>query len=273
LAYCYFCDINRMKKIIYLPLLWIAACQPNEKAAEISVVKTPDQQMTDAIKTYPDSSLLKENLAQYYRENNKYGLAISVVSDVLAKDSGNARFWDIKATLQLENGDTVAAVRSFEKSIDLNPLPEVVISLGVLYAQTRNPLALGIADGLMQASKAAAEKEALFIKGLYYSYIGDKSKAVTLFDQCIALNYTFMEAHREKGVALYEAEKYEEAYKALDKAVTIQNNFDEGYYFMGRCLEKLNKPVEAIQMYERALLYDPNYIEAKNALAKLGVKS
>ena len=33
-----------------------------------------------------------------------------------------------------------------------------------------------------------------------------------------------------------------------------------------------NKPVEAIQMYERALLYDPNYIEAKDALAKLGVK-
>ncbi|MEX0636833.1 MAG: tetratricopeptide repeat protein, partial [Ferruginibacter sp.] len=174
--------------------------------------------------------------------------------------------------LQIENGDTAAAVRSFEKSIDFNPLPEVVISLGVLYAQTRNPLALGIADGLMQASKAAAEKEALFIKGLYFSYTGDKSKAVVLFNQCIALNYTFMEAHREKGVALYEAGKYEEAYKALDKAVTIQNNFDEGYFFMGRCLEKLNKPVEAIQMYERALLYDPNYLEAKNALAKLGVK-
>ncbi|MEX1202369.1 MAG: tetratricopeptide repeat protein [Ferruginibacter sp.] len=261
-----------MKKIIYLPLFLLVACRPNEKAAEMNPIKTPDQLMTDAIRTYPDSLLLKENLAQYYRENNKYDLAISVVNDVLVKDSGNARFWDIKGTLQIENGDTAAAVRSFEKSIDFNPLPEVVISLGVLYAQTRNPLALGIADGLMQASKAAAEKEALFIKGLYFSYTGDKSKAVVLFNQCIALNYTFMEAHREKEVALYEAGKYEEAYKALDKAVTIQNNFDEGYFFMGRCLEKLNKPVEAIQMYERALLYDPNYLEAKNALAKLGVK-
>jgi tetratricopeptide (TPR) repeat protein len=261
-----------MKKILYLLLLLLAACEPNEKAAEITAVKTPDEQMIAAISAHPDSLLLRENLAQYHRENNQYKKAIDVVKEVLAKDSINARFWDIKATLELESGDTVSAIYSYEKAVDLNPLPEVVISLGVLYAQTRNPMALGIADGLMQASKAAAEKEALFIKGLYYSYIGNKKTAVQFFDKCIVLNYTFMEAHREKGVALYEAGLYEEAYKALDKAVTVQNNFDEGYYFMGQCLEKLNKPVEAIQMYERALLYDPNYIEAKDALAKLGVK-
>lgn len=261
-----------MKKILYLPLLLLAACEPNEKAADIAAVKAPDEQMLEAIKAHPDSLLLRENLAQYHRENNQYKKALEVVKEVILKDSINARFWDIKGTLELESGDTTAALISYERSVDIDPLPEVVISLGVLYAQTRNPMSIGIADGLMQASKAAAAKEALFIKGLYYSYIGDKKTAVQFFDKCIALNYTFMEAHREKGVALYEAGWYEEAYKTLDKAVTIQNNFDEGYYFMGRCLEKLNKPVEAIQMYERALLYDPNYIEAKDALAKLGVK-
>jgi len=261
-----------MKKIIYLPLLLLTACDTDEKATEMAEVKRPDEQMIEAIKAYPDSLLLRENLAQYHRENNQYDNAISVVKAVLLKDSNNARFWDIRGTLELESGDTSSALISYEKSININPLPEVVISLGVLYAQTRNPMAIGIADGLMQASKAAAEKEALFIKGLYHSYIGDKKTAIAFFDKCIAINYTFMEAHREKGVALYEEGRYDEAYKTLDKAVTIQNNFDEGYYFMGRCLEKLNKPIEAIQMYERALLYDPNYIEAKDALAKLGVK-
>jgi tetratricopeptide (TPR) repeat protein len=261
-----------MKKFIYIPFLILTACGADEKATEMTVVKRTDEQMIEAIKAYPDSLLLRENLAQYHRENNQYSNAIAVVKEVLEKDSSNARFWDIRGTLELESGDTSSAILSYEKSIDINPLPEVVISLGVLYAQTRNPMAIGIADGLMQASKAAAEKEALFIKGLYNSYIGDKKTAITFFDKCIAMNYTFMEAHREKGVALYEAGMYEEAYKTLDKAVTIQNNFDEGYYFMGKCLEKLNKPVEAIQMYERALLYDPNYIEAKDALAKLGVK-
>jgi tetratricopeptide (TPR) repeat protein len=59
----------------------------------------------------------------------------------------------------------------------------------------------------------------------------------------------------------------------LDKAVTLQNGFDEGYYYKGRCLEKLNRTPEAIEMYQRALMYDPGYVEAKQALSRLGVKS
>jgi Flp pilus assembly protein TadD len=155
-----------MKKFIYIPFLILTACGADEKATEMAVAKRPEEQMIEAIKVHPDSLLLRENLAQYHRENNQYTNALAVVKEVLEKDSSNARFWDIRGTLELESGDTSSALISYEKSIDLKPLPEVVISLGVLYAQTGNPMALGIADGLMQASKAAAEKEALFIKGL-----------------------------------------------------------------------------------------------------------
>jgi len=58
----------------------------------------------------------------------------------------------------------------------------------------------------------------------------------------------------------------------LDKAITLQNSFDEGYYYSGQCLEKLNRKEEAIQAYQNALILDPEYIEAKDALAKLGVR-
>ena len=64
-----------------------------------------------------------------------------------------------------------------------------------------------------------------------------------------------------------------EALAVLDKALTLQNNFEEGYYFRGRCLEKLNRPMEAVEAYQMALSYDPQYVEAKEALAKLGVKN
>ena len=78
-----------------------------------------------------------------------------------------------------------------------------------------------------------------------------------------------MFAYREKGIALYDMGKYEDAVIVLDKAVTLQNNFDEGYYWLGRCLEKLNKPNEAIEEYKMALLYAPDYVEAKEALERL----
>jgi len=63
--------------------------------------------------------------------------------------------------------------------------------------------------------------------------------------------------------------KYEEALGVLKKAVTIQNNFDEGYYWMGKCLEKLGRKDDAIQSYQTALLYDKNFTEAREALNKL----
>ena len=53
------------------------------------------------------------------------------------------------------------------------------------------------------------------------------------------------------------------------RTVTIQNNFDEGYYWMGKCYEKLNRKDDAIQSYQTALLYDKNFTEAKEALEKI----
>jgi len=78
-----------------------------------------------------------------------------------------------------------------------------------------------------------------------------------------------MYAYREKGIALYQEKKYEEAIKVLSRGVTLQNNFDEGYYWMGKCYEKLNEKEEAIQSYQSALLYDKDFIEARKALERL----
>ncbi len=263
-----------MNKLFYVSLVLLLACNNQEKAGTAATA-TPakEQELSNAIRQYPDSALLVENLVQYFRENGNYGQAINSINTAIAKDSTNARFWDIKATLHFENSDTLAAIKAFENSVDLNPQPDVIISLGVLYAQTANPLALAMADGLLQANKAEAEKEANFIKGLYHSTKGDKNTAISFFDKCISINYSFMEAYREKAIAMYDMGRYNEALAVLDKAVTLQNGFDEGYYYKGRCLEKLNRVPEAIESYQRALMYDPNYVEAKQALAKLGVSS
>ena len=81
-----------------------------------------------------------------------------------------------------------------------------------------------------------------------------------------------MYAYREKAIALYNEKKYENAIKVLKRAVTIQNNFDEGYFWMGKCYEKLGRKDEAIESYQRALLYDKDYIEARDALNKIEAK-
>lgn len=221
------------------------------------------------IQKFPDSLLLVEKLIQYYRENGAYDSALAITDNAIKRAPDLAGLWDIKATLYFENEDTTNAIRSFEKAVDIAPLPEYIMSLGTIYAQTKNPKALVLADALLGADKAKASKEAIFIKGLYYNYTGDKKKAIALFDSCIRLDYTYMFAYREKAIAFYDEGKYEDAVKVLTKAVTVQNNFDEGYYWLGNCYKKLNKKEEAIQSYHTALMYDKDFIEARDSLKTL----
>ncbi len=253
------------------------ACNDQDQKTEdtkttVQTTRGREKLLKDSILQFPDSIIIKEKLIQFYRDEAEYDKAIALTSQVLQKDSLNDRFWDIQATLQFEKEDSLNAIRSFETALNINPQPRYIILLGSLYAQTKNPKALNMADFLLKAKVPDTEKEAFFIKGLFYNYTGDKTKAISFFDKCLNLDYNFMLAYREKAIALYDMGRYADAITVLDKAVTLQNNFDEGYYWTGRCLEKLNKPNEAIEEYQTALMYAPDYVEAKEALAKLGVK-
>src|SRR5687768_2229116 len=68
---------------------------------------SPEQQLKNSIKQFPDSLLLIVSLIEYYRNNGNYDSAISVTNNALQKDLENVELWDIKGTLHYENGDTL----------------------------------------------------------------------------------------------------------------------------------------------------------------------
>ena len=255
---------------ITFTVLLFACSSKKEEAEKANIVTvTKEDALKEAQKKYPDSIILIQNLAAYYLDIQNYDAALSTINNAIAKDSNNAELRDNESMIFAQKGDTINAIKSLEKAVDKLAAPQYIISLGALYAQSKNPQALAMADALLFANKAGAEKEAYFIKGLYYSYKNEKEKAIPFFDKSISINYTFMEAYLEKGIALYDLKKYSEAATVLQKAVMLQNNYDKGYYYLGRCLEKLNNKEDAIEAYKMALLYDPNYVEAQDALGKL----
>lgn len=254
-------------------------CACNNNSTEQPVTKqnkqeTPvqEKEMQDAITKYPDSVALRKNMILYYQENGSLEMAMAETNKALAKDSANTDLWDKKAELYASQDDTANAIKAYEKAIEIYPDPQFVMSVGWMYAKTKNPKAIDMADALIEANKAHAAKEGLLIKGLYYATTGDSKQALVYFDNCLSMDYTYMFAYREKAIVLYDLGKYDEAIKVLSKAVTLQNSFDEGYFWMGKCFEKLKRTDEAIKSYQTALLYNADYIEAKDALGKLGVK-
>jgi tetratricopeptide (TPR) repeat protein len=255
---------------LIISILILASCHSTDKKPRYVGAETNSvASIKGAIQKYPDSVILKERLIEAYRNEGNYDSAIGIVDSELLHDSGSAYLWNIKATLYFENNDTIKAINSLEHAIDIYPLPEYLVALGTVYAEIKNENSLLIADKLLRENKAKSGKDAYFIKGLYYNYTNDYQKAIASLDSCLSLDFSYMYAYREKAIALYEMTQYNEALKVLKRAVMLQNNFDEGYYWMGKCYEKLNQKEDAIQSYQSALLYDKNYSEAREALDRL----
>lgn len=222
------------------------------------------------VSLYPDSMALGQQLIQAYRSDGNYDSAISFAKRLVARDTGDAYMWNIIATLSYENEDTVAAIAALQKAASIYPLPEYFVSLGTIYAERRDTQALKIASNLIEHPETREVREnAYFIKGLYYNYTRQSQKAIDVLDSALKTNFTFMFAYREKAIALYDMGKYRESVNVLRRAVTLQNSFDEGYYWMGKAYERLNDKDSAIQSYQNALLYDKNFVEAREALNKL----
>lgn len=265
-----------MKLVAYLFALLIASgCAPNQTnpIANAENGNTPQEQiLKQTLARYPDSALALQNLVGYYANMQNYTAALATVNAALQKDSANANLWDLQSIVALQKGDTTLATQALENAITLLPLPEYLISLGELYAQIGNAQAIIIADALLSSPKANSAKEAYFIKGIYYSYSNDKPKAITYFDKAMQVDYNFIQAYVEKALALYDLAKYQLAANTLETAIKVKNSYDLSYYYLGKCYEKLNRPQEALEMYNTVLQLNPDDEDAKDALSRLGVK-
>ncbi len=98
---------------------------------------------------------------------------------------------------------------------------------------------------------------------------GDKSKAIAAYDSCILNDYTYVDAYLEKGIILYEQQKYPDALSVFEKARAIANTNADAYFWTGKTYEAMNKKQEAIEFYKKTRGFDESVTEAKERLGKL----
>ena len=76
----------------------------------------------------------------------------------------------------------------------------------------------------------------------------------------------FAQTGFEKGNALYQKGKYEQAIAAYESVLGSKQQSAELYFNLGNCYYKLNKVAPAIYNYEKALLLNPDDAEIANNL-------
>lgn len=235
--------------------------------------KEPDSAinfLNNALKEIPNSTMLQLNLARSYAAQNKNEEALALCNTILQAYPEQVDILKMKADLLSKKGDNMAAIAIFEKAYALAPYDvELNYLLALKYAETKNSKVLALTDSLIKADSLGIHAEPYYYRGIYYTSINDKEKALSSFDFAIAHDYNFKEAHIEKGAIFYERRQYEEALKIFNLLLTVSPKYADTYYWIAKCQEAMGKKEDAKLNYQRAYSLDNALTEAKEAADKL----
>lgn len=239
----------------------------------ILVDKNPDSAalfLNESLKELPQSTLLRISLARSYNAQNKTEEALKVCDEILQMNPEQVDVLKLKAGLLEKKQDFAASIRILEKAYSITPYDiELNYILALKYAEAKNPKVINICDSLIKMDSLGVHADPYYYKGIYYSNINDKAKALSLFNEAIKHDYNFLDAHIEKGIILYDQQKYEEAYQSFNLAMTISPKYADSYYWMAKCQEATGNKAEAKLNYQRAYGLDKTLKEAKEAADKI----
>jgi tetratricopeptide (TPR) repeat protein len=94
-------------------------------------------------------------------------------------------------------------------------------------------------------------------------------EAVARYEQAVALNPNYIEAHGNLGAALNKLERYEEAIAHFERALELNPNLAEAHNDIGNALVALERHEAAVERYRRALAIRPGFGQAHNHLGNV----
>ncbi len=96
-------------------------------------------------------------------------------------------------------------------------------------------------------------------KGVALDDLGKYDEAIEAYDEAIRLNPNYAKAWFNKGLSLDDLGKYDEAAKAYDEAIRLDpNNATKPWFNKGLALDELGEYDEAVKAYDEAIRLDPN---------------
>lgn len=269
-------DVCSMKQVwLILGFLGCMACgdKPElqtDKEIETGAYDAQIEALENAVKQNPDSAGSRLALVFVLDSAGKYKEAAVQMDSLLRRDSLNAGLWFAKAQLAENNGDTLAAMHAYRKSLLIYPAPDNMLNFANLLAESGDAESLEICEYIRKL-KAGREYDAHadFVSGVFYARSDDVAKADAAFDACIANNYTYMEAYIEKGLLPFDAGDYRKALEIFNMAGRVNNLYADAYYYQARCYEMLQIKDSARMRFEQSLKLDKNLTEARAGLKRL----
>lgn len=226
--------------------------------------------MENALKELPESILLRIALTRAFDAQNKSAQALEVCKQILDRQPDNSDALLLQSQILAKTGDMKSSVHSLEKAYSLTPGAwPVALELAYKYAETKSSRTIPLTDSLISKDTLNLHPELYYIKGVYYTNIDDKAKAINFFDQTITRDHNYLNAYIEKGKVLLSQKKTVDAFRVFTLLNRVKPSFPDGWFWIGVCQEELGQIEDARLSYQKAYALDKSFVEAKEAEEKL----
>jgi tetratricopeptide (TPR) repeat protein len=215
---------------------------------------------------FPENTQVSRLLAEAYASTGNQNQAMLQYDKMLAKDSLDPEILYEKALLLEQLNDTPGAIRALQSAYSLQGVDTYGLELAHLFAEQKNPKALEICNFILMQDSLRVQIDPFFIKGIYYANMKQYPKAIVQFDSCITRDWKTTDAYLEKGRAYFHMQNIQAAMQTFNMAITVTSTDADAYYWLGRCYEIQHRKMDAINSYQKAILLDRNFSEARQRI-------
>ena len=114
--------------------------------------------------------------------------------------------------------------------------------------------------------------EALNNRGNALHELKRLDEALASYDRALALQPDYAEAFNNRGIALHELKRLDEALASYDRALALKPDHAEAFNNRGNALRELKRFDEALASYDRALAAKPDHAHAFSGAADCVMK-
>jgi tetratricopeptide (TPR) repeat protein len=244
--------------IYYQALSELTILKINDLAQKIQAMdqKSVDQEMVKQVGIYIEEAVAYTNKAIEIDPTNYYNhVSLARISEIA---------FSLKITNAFEN-----AKMAYTNALSLNPYnPALYLNLARLEASNNN-----LVDAQKYIGTALQLKqnyiEAIFLLSQIQVSQGQIKNAITSVQVATQINPNDPLLFFQLGLLHYNDKNYQGAIDALTKATTLDSQYANAQYFLGLSYARLNKNIEAIDIFEGLAASNPDNEELVFILSNL----
>ncbi len=224
-----------------------------------------------AIVLKPDYEDAQMKLAELYYVVKEHTKSINLTNSLIAQRSTNAAAYCLRADNQRELKDTLRAIASYQKALEMDDrYYDAAMQLGLMLAAKKNKSAKDYFTTAIRINPRSAE--AYFGRAYYYQQVGEFQKALFDYRKVIDIDPSSDKSYYNVGIINFDAQKYDEAIRSWDICIQMNNQNVNAYYMRGLVHEYRKKYKDALLNYQYTLELDPDHALAKEGLTRVGSK-